>query len=64
MVWYKKQLQAKLKELEGKKPKTEKKSSSKIVQKPFDPRKLKGKMNNFISPVAAMNRNRKKTDLP
>lgn len=64
MVWYKKQLEAKLKEIEEKKPKTEKEDSEKKAKPSFDPSKLKVGKNPFKNPVADMNRNRKKTDLP
>jgi len=62
MKWYKKQLDEKLKKSNStKKENGEEKSSTKPA---FDPRKFSGKKKNFPSPVAAMNRNRKKTDLP
>lgn len=64
MAWYKKQLMEKLKELEGKKPKTTNEAAEKPTKHSFDPSKLKGGKNPFKNPVADMNRNRKKTDLP
>ncbi len=66
MAWYKKQLEAKLKELDKKKPKSKSKKEEvkKIINPRFDPSKLKGGKNPFKNPVADMNRNRKKTDLP
>lgn len=64
MAWYKKQLMEKLKELEGKKPKTANEATEKPAKHSFDPSKLKGGKNPFKNPVADMNRNRKKTDLP
>jgi len=66
MAWYKKQLEAKLKELDKKKPKSKSKKEEvkKIISHRFDPSKLKGGKNPFKNPVADMNRNRKKTDLP
>lgn len=66
MAWYKKQLIEKLKELEGKKPKTKKgdeEDSEKQTKPSFDPNKLKGNKRAFKNPVAEMNKNRKKTDI-
>lgn len=60
MKWYKKQLDEKLKKNNG-----DKEQDKKTAGKPaFDPKKLSGRKKSFPSPVAAMNRNRKKTDLP
>lgn len=66
MAWYKKQLEAKLKELDKKKPKTKttKANDKKSINHSFDPSKIKANKHTFKNPVAAMNRNRKKTDLP
>ena len=64
MAWYKKQLEAKLKELDKKKPKTKKAETKKPTRNIFDPSKLKSSKSPFKNPVAEMNRNRKKTDLP
>lgn len=64
MAWYKKQLAEKLKKTEGKKSATKKESTKKPGKPSFDPSKIIGNKNNFPNPVAAMNRNRKKTDLP
>ena len=70
MKWYKKQLAEKLKQIEAAKPVSKKKKveETKVVKNParhsFDPKALTGKKNNFVSPVAARNKNRKKTDLP
>lgn len=61
MAWYKKQLKEILKKQEI--GKTNGKKALK-TQERFDPSKLKGKNKSFSNPVAAMNRNRKKTDLP
>ncbi len=62
MKWYKKQLAEKLKKLDEDKPKTE--AGKKTTKHNFIPNSLGSKRNNFVSPVAARNRNRKKTDLP
>ncbi|GEM_PF-4206444 len=64
MVWYKKQLEAKLKEKEEEKSKTAKEDSGKQIKPSFDQSKLKSGKKPFKNPVADMNRNRKKTDLP
>jgi len=53
MKWYKKQLAEKLK----------KDSSNKIKKESFGAGSIKSSKNIFANPVAAMNRNRKKTDL-
>jgi len=63
MVWYKKQLAQKLKEIDGKKSKIQKKDPKKTPGHAFDPSKLKGSKSPFKNPVAEMNRNRKKTDI-
>lgn len=64
MAWYKKQLMEKLKAQEGKKTENNKTVSKKPVGKGFDPSKIKATKHTFKNPVAEMNRNRKKTDLP
>lgn len=64
MAWYKKQLTEKLKATETKKSKTAHKTNEKSTKHGFDPSKIKVNKHTFHNPVAAMNRNRKKTDLP
>ena len=64
MKIYKKQLQEKLKKEQEGKPKSEKDAKKNPARHSFDPKALTGKKNNFVSPVAARNKNRKKTDLP
>lgn len=64
MKWYKKQLAEKLKEINKEKNDKGKETVAKPSRHTFDPRKIIGNKKNFSNPVAAMNRNRKKTDLP
>lgn len=64
MVWYKKQLMEKLKANETKKKKTDHETKDKPAKRGFDPSKIKDGKHAFRNPVAARNRNRKKTDLP
>lgn len=64
MAWYKKQLMEKLKAQDGKKAKGEKSATKKPADNRFDPSKIKATKHAFKNPVAQMNRNRKKTDLP
>ena len=64
MKWYKKQLAEKLKQIETSKSGEKKESGAKKSRHSFDPRKISGGKKIFSNQVAAMNRNRKKTDLP
>lgn len=64
MKIYKKQLEAILKKTEGKKSKSKKEVVKNPARHSFDVKALSGKNSNFVSPVAARNKNRKKTDLP
>lgn len=60
MKWYKKQLE-KLMADKKKTPTTDKSVAKKETGRSFDGKKISGGKN-FVSPVAARNRNRKKTD--
>ena len=64
MAWHKNQLMEKLKTQESNKTTADKANSKKPTGKAFDPSKIKSTKHAFKNPVAEMNRNRKKTDLP